>query len=206
MGEAAALFRGIKGHKEEDAVNSYLGAIKKVKNNLLGKAIEALSEEQFPVASQTLNELLRVFPDLEEDVDGYLSIIRQKRLLRDALLAAARKAQEEKRFLEAKAMYGFLKWQCPELRVEVQLAMEEIGTRVSLADCNDVIDFAALGVQVDSDGFINSVFMDGDAEEGLQSVGHPLTHITPVKLSFEPMQDSTADHVDLDEDPVEDFA
>ncbi len=206
LGEAAALFSGIKGHKEEDAVNSYLGAIKKVKNNLLGKAIEALSEERFHAANQTLNELLKIFPDLKADVDGYLSIIRQKRQLRDVLLAAARKAQEEKRFLEAKAMYGFLKWQCPDLRVEVQHTMEEIGSRVSLADCNDAIDFAALGVQVDSDGFINSVFMDGDAKEGLHSVGHPLTHITPVKLSFESVPDSTSDHINLDEDQVEDFS
>jgi hypothetical protein len=206
---AEELFSGITGFQQQDEVDSYLAKLGKIRNRMLADAVAALAENLFDAAAVKFDELVSSFPAAKPEVKGYLHVLAQKATIREALFEAAHLARKEGRFIEAKVIYSYLGWQYRELLPKLRPYLEEIGSRaiVSLADCDrhEIIDFAPLTVQVNENGFLIPVNLDGDSGSSDES-GSRLTVIAPVMINPDPLADTVSSSVDIDGDEVADFA
>jgi tetratricopeptide (TPR) repeat protein len=206
--EARALLETISGYKEQEKVNSYLQQIYEVKDELLRSAVECLKQNQFDSAGIEFEKLHTVFPDAEQETRGYMAILSAKKEIWETLLAAARKAREDERFIEARVIYSYLGWQYPDSLSILAPYIDEIGSpaATSLTDFgrDNSIDFAALGLQLDSYGFFVSAperRQAGGTEQG--SEGTPAG--APVSISPVPSADHGSKPVDLSGEEVADF-
>jgi len=144
---------------------------------------------------------------MEPVVEGYTDILTRKNDIKENLLNAAKQAKLEDRFLEAKVLYSFLGWQYPEFRPRLAPYLEEISSRAvtSRADYSgsQTIDFAGLGLHLDSDGFFEPAAGTGNL------VGNHLEKLTAptgsVPASPDPAADAPDQPVELDRHQAADF-
>ena len=206
--EAEELFSGITGFQQQDEVDRYLVKLEKIRNRMLADAVAALGENLFDAAAVKFDELVSSFPSAKPEVKGYLHVLSQKTTIREALFEAAHQARKEARFTEAKVIYSYLGWQYRELLPKLRPYLEEIGSRaiISLADCerHEIIDFAPLTVQVNENGFLIPVSLEGQAGSGDGS-GSRLTLIAPVMINPDPLADTMSSSIDIDGEEVADF-
>jgi hypothetical protein len=207
FGEARALLKRIDGYIDQEKVDEYLQAIDDIKKDSLRAAVVCLQKNQFESAFGKLEMLRANFPEMRHETEEYLTIVSQKNEIRERLLFAARKAREEERYVEAKVIYSFLGWQYPESRASLAPYIEELGSRAvtSLADLagDEAVDFAALGLQLDHDGFFISGFTA--TETAGSPHGGEGMRVASVAINPVPSGDPGSKPVDLDGDEVADF-
>lgn len=209
---AMALFKELDGYADKEAVEGYLQKLEGKKDDLLHKAKDCLEKNLFDLALVRFDELHTVYPETRQETEEYLFIITRKKEITDALLAVADKAREERRFLEANVIYSYLVWQNPELEPHltpyIDNIIEETGSRaiINLADCErkKMVDFAALGIKVDSNGFLEPLATDQQEEDATKN-GQEAHAITSVAINPVPFADTESEPVDLEEEEVADF-
>ncbi len=205
---AMTMFGELDGYEDQEAVDGYLRRLDAKKDELLRNAKGCIEQNLFDSALIKFDELHDIFPDMAQKTGEYLSIISQKKKITDSLLAVADTAREEKRFMEAKAIYSYLTWQCPELKPRLLPYIEEIGSQaiINLADCEreQIIDLSSLEVMVNSDGFFESNTTEPltDNSNGNGQHSHA---ITSVVINPTPLADIASAPVDLDNEEIADF-
>jgi hypothetical protein len=194
---------GGSGRKEE--VDKLLSKIEEVKSGLLREVTDCLSRNLFNAAREHLSALISIFPEAEQECAPLFALIERRKEISAELAAAARKAKEEKRLLEAKVLYAFLLWQDQELRSSLLPHLEGIGSqpKISLADCgqSDVAAWAALGLQVTEQGFLKPVPTEQDGRADAQAA-----KIAPVLISLPSVADFACEEVNIDGEEVADFS
>ncbi len=208
IAEARALFTTITGYKDQEKVNDYLQQINDVKEDLMRSAVDCLKQNKFDGARRKFEKLYTIFPDAEHETEGYMAVISAKNKIWETLLSAARKAREDERLIEARVIYSFLGWQYPESLSTLAPYIEEVGApaAISLTDFaqDNTIDFDALGLHLDGDGFIVSapgMRQAGETEQGTERK----TGQRPVAISPVPSGDHGSNPVDLSGEEVADF-
>ncbi|MFZ5796897.1 MAG: hypothetical protein ACOY3O_00575 [Thermodesulfobacteriota bacterium] len=145
---ARPLFQGISGRREETA--EYLQKIDARTREALGEAIDCINSGRIVQAEAIFTELQQTFPDLRDEIAGYLDLLARRAEIRERIRAAAKQAGAEQRLLEAKILYAYLGREFPEAMPEAQALLREIGpvATVSLADLQEAgtVDLAALGI------------------------------------------------------------
>ncbi len=205
--QARTLLETIDGYRQQALVNEYLQKIDDTKTDLFRKAVDCLHKNLFESASDNFAQLHAQFPDMEPATREYTAILARKNEIKENLLAAAEQAKQDDRFFEAKVLYSFLGWQHPEFRTRLAPYLEEISSQAvtSLADYSDskTIDFATLGLHIDSDGFFKPA-----AGTGNSTGNHLENQSTPtgsVAASPDPAADIPDQPVDLDSHQAADF-
>jgi len=154
--EAKILFRQIHGFDRQDEVDRYIDKISYVSGALRDEAIECIRKKQFDVAREKFAALQAAFPDMQEEIEGYVTLLVKRVEIKNDIFKAAKQAQAEKRLLESKILYSFLGNRFPEFLPQVLPHIHEIGRQVvvSLADLDDLamIDLGALGLDGDGEG------------------------------------------------------
>lgn len=208
-GPARTLFREISSDSRlKDKAEEYLGKIEEIKNELMGVIADCLGRNFFHAARERMGSLISMFPETEQEQAGLLALLEQRKAISTRLTAAAHKAREEKRLLEAKVLYSFLVWQDQDLRPALFPYIEEIGDQavISLADCDlDLAGSAELGLSISEDGFLRHV----PTEKELSSInraGEHLPKIVPVFVTPESLPDLQDEPADIDGEEVADFA
>ncbi len=205
-GAAKELFSQIHDHQKQDKVDEYLSRLNVIREELINEVVDSLSANNFKVAQGKFDEVLAIFPDAEQDYVEIAVIFTQKNKINGNLLAAAHKAREEGRLVEAKVIYSFLSWQSQEIQAQLLPYIDEIGSDIiiNLADCAqaDMVDFTTLGIQVRSDGFLTAVSTRRHGER----IDAHLTKIDLVHITPEPLADMPCELVPIDGQEVADFA
>lgn len=157
--ESKMIFNQIHGFDKQDEVTEYLEKIKDIAKAFLGEAIECIRTKQFDVGLEKFAALQSAFPDMEEEVDGYVAFLAKRIDIKNNIFNAAKLAKKEKRFLEAKVLYSFLGIQFPEFLSQVQPHLKEIGQEavISMADIEEsaLIEFSGLGLDVSNEGQVS---------------------------------------------------
>lgn len=147
---AKSLFKQIKGFNRQEEVNDYLNRIGDVTSALLEDAVECIRKKQFDAALEKFEGLQAAFPDLQAETEQYITLLTKRIEIKNSILAAARQAKKQQRFLEAKILYAFLGAQFPEFQAQVQPQIQEIGKNavIGLADLEEgmMLDLASLGL------------------------------------------------------------
>lgn len=153
--EAKALFKQIHGFSRQDEVADYLKKIAEVIGTLLGDAVECIRKKQFDVAREKFAALQTSFPDMQKEIEGYVTLLTKRLEIKNNIFEAAKQAKKEKRLLEAKILYSYLGHQFPEFLPQVQPHLKEIGqeTVISLADLEEsaIIGLSSLGLEAGGD-------------------------------------------------------
>lgn len=154
--EAKSLFKQVHGAEKKEEITEYLAKIGDVANKMLEEAIEAVRNKQFDVAHEKFQTLQSTFPDMETEIEGYLTILNRRVEIKNDILAAAKKAKKEKRLLESKILFSYLGQQFPEFLPQIQPQVKEIGQDVvtSLADLKEsaIVGISALGFDEGGEG------------------------------------------------------
>ncbi len=205
--KARALFETIDGYRRQALVNEYLQKIDDTKTDIFRQAVDCLHKNLFESATDNFARLQAMFPEMEPAIKGYMDILARKNEIKENLLGAAEQAKLEDRFLEAKALYAFLGWQYPEFRPRLAPYLEEISSRAvtSLADYegSETIDFAALGLQLNSDGLFTSAAGTDDRPGKYHENQPPPTG--SVAANPDPAADTVDQPIDLDNQQAADF-
>lgn len=208
-GAAKTLFLEVQGHQRQGEIEDYLSRLDGVRGELIDEVVAFLSENNFNVAQEKFNEVLAVFPDAEREHAEIAGVLTQKNKINARLLAAAHKAREEGRFIEAKVIYSFLGWQSRELQAQLLPYVDEIGSKavISLADCAqaDIINVTDLGIQVRKDGFLDAVSATRQGAAQHTGTGAHLIKIDPVHITPEPLADMPCEPVHIDGQEIADF-
>lgn len=213
--EAKTLFKQIHGFSRQDEVAEYLKKIADVIGAMLQDAVECIRNKQFEVAREKFTALQISFPDMQKEIEGYVTLLAKRIEIKNNIFEAAKQAKKEKRLLESKILYSYLGLQFPEFLPQIQPHLKEIGREivVSLADLEEsaIIGLSSLGLEAgsevsgvryiaaDSKEFVPpdliSPDIDGEGNEDL--------------LSVVSNQESTADRgsppLEIDDEPVADF-
>ncbi len=154
--EARTFFKQIHGADRPEEVAGYLSRIGDVTGALLNEAIECIRKKQFDVAQEKFAVLLASFPDMQKEIDGYVTLLTRRLEIRNNIFNAAKQARKENRLLESKILYSYLGIHFPEFLPQVQNCLKEIGpeTVISLADLEEstVIGLASLGLEPGGEG------------------------------------------------------
>jgi predicted translin family RNA/ssDNA-binding protein len=154
--EAKSLFKQIHGFGRQDEVDGYIEKISYVTGAMREEAVECIRKKQFDVAREKFAALQSAFPDMQEEIEGYATLLGKRVEIKNNIFNAAKQAQKEKRFLEAKILYSYLESRFPEFLPQVLPHIQEIGHQavISLADLEDLamIDLSALGLDDDREG------------------------------------------------------
>ncbi|HBI16076.1 MAG TPA: hypothetical protein DDY20_11270 [Desulfobulbaceae bacterium] len=149
---AKALFKQIRSSSHQEEIAGYLQTIDARTREVLNEAIDCINSGRFAQAETRFAELQQTFPDLQNEIAGYLDLLSRRAEIRERIMAAANRARAEQRLVEAKILYSYLGLQFPEILPEVRPRLQEIGpqTVVSLADLQELgtLDLAALGVEI----------------------------------------------------------
>ncbi len=195
---AKRSFKQIHGLENQDEIDGYLEKAEQAIHAILDEPIEFVRNRQFPVAENKFKELQAEFPDLKEDIEGYLTFLAKRVEIKNSIIDAARKAKLEKRLLESKVLYSFLVTQFPEFAPLAQPHLDEIGSQAitGLAEIEDTggIDCAALGLDGESVGYAGSLFQAED-----------LNSLTAVACSQPCPPDVLCPPVEIDVEGVDDF-
>ena len=153
---AKALFKQIKSSGRQEEIAEYLRRIDARTREVLGEAVDCLNTGQFALAEAKFAELQKTFPDLQDEIDGYLGLLARRAEIRERIMAAANRSGAEQRLVEAKILYSYLGLEFPEVLPAVRARLQVIGpgTVISLADLQELgtVDLTALGVAVDGSG------------------------------------------------------
>ena len=165
---AKALFKQVSSAGPQEEIAEYLRRIDARTREVLSEAVDCINTRQFVHAETKFVELRKTFPDLQDEIDGYLSLLARRAEIKDRIIAAATRARVEQRLVEAKILYSYLGQEFPESLPEVLPRLREIGalTAVSLADLQELgtVDFAALGVNIGGSGPGRVAAADLDAD------------------------------------------
>lgn len=214
--EAKKLFKQIHGFDKQNEVNDYLKKISDVARAMLDEAIECIKTKQFDLALQKLASLQSSFPDMEEEIDGYVALLAKRIEIKNSLFNAAKLAKKEKRILESKVLYSFLGIQFPEFLPQVQPYLKEIGPEavICMADLKEstIIGLSALGLDAGTEAQGLS-FAPKDSKEYVaadvvvsdrDSDGNE--DIAAVVSSRESTADTVPALLEIDEEAVADFS
>jgi hypothetical protein len=189
-------------NKHKDEVKKHLSKIEEIKKGLLREVADCLSQGLFNAAREHLGRLISQFPEAEQEQAPLYALLVKRKEISERLTAAAHKAREEKRSLEAKVLYAFLIWQDHELKSSLLPYLHEIGSKavISLADCpeHELTTWASLGITVKEDGFLKSILTEQKGEQ--------LAKIAPVLVSLPSRADLVCEPVHIDGEEVADFA
>ena len=202
-GAAKALLLQISGdNRSKDEAQKLLAAIEEIKAGLLREITDCFSRSLFNAARERLANLISIFPEAEQEQAALVILLERRKEISTKLTAAAQKAKEEKRFLEAKVLYAFLIWQDQELRATLQPQLEALGAApmINLADCghDELSAWRAAGLQVTEEGFLK-----------LKSAGQSSkadVKIAPVLISLPSLPDAICAPMNIDGETIQDFA
>ncbi len=216
--EAKTLFRQILGFEKKEEVSRYLEKIKVMYNSMLDDAIASIKQKQFESAREKLIALQATFPDMHDEIDGYLTILAKRVEIKDTIFNAAIQAKKEQRLLESKILFSFLGTQFPEFKQQILPHLKEIGKGavISLADMKDsaLMGLAALGLDetggsegqggglsaAESKEYVKAdTIAPNRNEDGYED-------IDPVVSNRESAADTVPPHLEIDEEGVADFA
>ncbi|GAB4338285.1 MAG: hypothetical protein Kow0089_10090 [Desulfobulbaceae bacterium] len=154
--EAVSLFKKIRGFARQDEVSEYLDRIADLAGAMLEECLELVRNKRFSIALEKFAALRATFPDLREQVDGFITLLNKRLEIRNDLYNAARTASKEKRYLEAKALCILLEQRYPEFASQAAALARELegGPPISLAEVETgiPIDLTALGLVDGGDG------------------------------------------------------
>jgi hypothetical protein len=214
--EAKVLFKQIYGFDRQSEVTDFLDKIGYVTGAMLDEAIECIRKKQFDVAQEKFASLQNAFPDMQEQVEGYVTILAKRIEIKNNIFNAAKQAKKEQRLLESKILYSFLGMQFPEFLPLVQPHLEDIGPEavVSLADIENsaMLDLTGLGLDggtegqgslhaaVDSKEYVSGDVMVPDVDKD----GNEDT--AAVVSNRESTADTLSSPLEVDEEGVADFS
>jgi len=154
--EARALFKQIHGSDRKEEVAGYLSRIGDVTGALLNEGVECVRNRQFDAAKEKFAELLASFPDMEKEIQGYVTLLDRRQEIKNSIFTVAKQSKKERRLLEAKILFSYLGDQFPELQSQVQSHLDEIGRKavISLADVEEIsiVELASLGLEPGTEG------------------------------------------------------
>ncbi|MHB8810866.1 MAG: hypothetical protein ACYC9M_12770 [Desulfobulbaceae bacterium] len=164
---AKALFKQVSTSGRQEEIGVYLRQIAARTKEVLGAAIDCINTRQFALAETRFAELEKTYPDLHDEIAGYISLLARRSEIREQIMGAANRARTEQRLVEAKILYSYLGREFPESLPEIMPRLQEIGARtvVSLADLQELgtVDLAALGVDIGA-GRAQTAAADPDAD------------------------------------------
>jgi hypothetical protein len=206
-GAARTLFQQLSSdNKQKNEVVNYLSKIDAIKNGRLREIADCLDRSLFIAVRDKLEGLMSLFPEAEQEQAPLFALLAKRKEISTKLIAAAHKAKEEKRYVEAKVLYSFLIWQDQELSPALLPYLEEIKSRavVSLADCaeDELAALAELGIVVDEQGIPRPVPLEKESV----LAGEQLANIAPVLTSPASSVDFASISVNIDGEEVADFA
>lgn len=153
---ARALFKQISSAGRQEEIGGYLRQIAARTKEVLGEAIDCINSRQFALAETRLAELQQTYPDLQDEIAGYLGLLARRSEIRERIREAANRARTEQRLVEAKILYSYLGQEFPESLPEIMPRLQEIGVQavVSLADLQElgIVNLTALGVDIGAGG------------------------------------------------------
>jgi tetratricopeptide (TPR) repeat protein len=197
---ARKLLRQLKGGRQQQDAEELLAKIEAVKEALLREAVDSAGGNFFNAARERLETLIRQFPEARQEQAALLALLDKRRMISEKLAAAAAKAKQEKRLLEAKVLYSFLICQDPDLRPSLLPKLEEIGPQpaVSLAEGapEELTGLADLGIMADSQGLLHVLAKETSGQT---------VSIAPVLAVFSSPADQPSQPVDIDGEEVADF-
>jgi len=201
---ARKLLRQLTGGKQQKDAEELLAKIDAVKKGLLRGVVDSAGSNFFNAARERLEALIRQFPEVKQEQAALLALLDKRRKISEKLVAAAAKAKQEKRYLEAKVLYSFLICQDPDLRPSLLPKLEEIGNQpaISLADGapEELTALAELGIMTNNQGLLQVQFQEA-GRNSEQAVG-----IAPVLAVFPAPADQPSQPVDINGEEVADFA
>ena len=158
--KAKQLLKNIEGHKDQEEIDAHLQKIELFQKEMLNKAVDLIKKNQLNRAVDELNTLVAQFPDMKDEVEAYTELLSKQEKIKEDIFKAARRAKDDKRFLEAKILYLYLSMQYPETQSTIQPYINDIGQQaiVSLAEVEDDgrVDRAALGLNIQPLGVAGS--------------------------------------------------
>jgi tetratricopeptide (TPR) repeat protein len=198
---ARKLLRQLRGGKQQEDAEELLAKIDAVKEGLLREAVDSVGSNFFNAAREHLEVLIRQFPEVKQEQAALLALLDKRRKISEKLAAAAAKAKQEKRYLEAKVLYSFLICQDPDLRPSLLPQLEEIGPQpaVSLADgaAKELDALADLGLAANNQGLLHVLVKETSGQT---------VSIAPVLAVFPSPADQPSQSVNIDGEEVADFA
>ena len=201
--QAKTLLLQLSGDKGHQA-GKLLAKIEEIKRGLLREITDCFSRNLFNAARERLANLISIFPEAAQEQAALFILLERRKEISAKLTAAAQKAKEEKRLLEAKVLYAFLVWQDQELRATLRPQLEALGAApmISLADCghDELNAWSAAGLQITEDGFLK---MDATGQKGGKA---EINNIAPVLISLPSLPDSICAPADVDGAEIADFA
>jgi hypothetical protein len=208
-GQARTLLLQMRGDsRRKDEIEAQLAKIEEFKSGLLREIAGCLGGQLFNAAREKLVHLTAAFPETEQEQSHLFALLEKQKEISARLTAAAHKAREERRFIEAKVLYAFLVWQDEELKPALVPYLEEIGSKaeISLADCDfDPARFAALGLSITAEGFLKKLPTEKELNS-VSRIGEHLPKIAPVFVAPESLPDIPDEPADIDGQEVADFA
>ena len=167
---ARKLLRQLRGGKQQKEADELLAKIDAIKDGLLREALDSAGSNFFNAARERLEVLIRQFPEAKQEQAALQALLDKRRKISEKLAAAAAKAQQEKRWLEAKVIYSFLICQDPDLRPSLLPKLEEIGSQptVSLADsaAKELDALAELGLITSNQGLLQMLPQENSRSSG----------------------------------------
>ncbi len=198
FGTARKLFRQVRGFQNQSEVDEYLVKIETAVRTILEKAVGYIRNRQYNLAEEKLRRLRDAYPDLGEEIDRYLELLDGRREIKNSIMAAARQAEQEKRFLESKVLYTFLETQFPEFSPLIRPRLDKIGPQAitSLADLarQSPLDESDLGLDQ------NSAALSGGKAEAEDT-----NRLVPVHAGQPAGPDEFCPPVTIDVEGVDDF-
>lgn len=214
--QSKSLFKQIHGTDKQEEISDYLSKIGDITNSMLEEAIECIRSKQFDSAQEKFSTLQSSFPDMENEIEGYLTLLSKRIEIKNDILNAAKQAKKEKRLLESKILYSYLGLQFPEFQPQVQPQITEIGqdTVISLADLEEssIISLAGLGLDAIGGGQEGFASIADSKENVATDViatdvdRNGLEDIVPVVSNRESPVDSASSSLEIDEEGVPDFS
>jgi hypothetical protein len=203
--QAKKLFLNI-GEQHPDA-QKYLKKIDTILERRIQEIQEALTRHLFNTARDKATALVKLFPEISQEHPALFKLLDRRKEINERLIAAAHKAKEEKRHLEAKVLYFFLIWQNHELKPLLFPYIEEIGEKpvLTLADCSSSNEFNSLGFLLNEEGFLQPLPKDGEAVDKPEENEKPRQHIAPVATTPESLADTINEPVYIDGEELADF-
>lgn len=166
--EARNQFQQIHGYERQEEVADYLARINDVIGAMFDEAVECIRRKQFDVAHERFISLQSMFPDMQPQIEKYLTLLTKRLEIKNSIFNAAKQAKKDKRLLESKILYSYLGSQFPEFQLQVKPHLDEIGKNavISLADLEEsmLIDLASLGLETGGEGQ-RSLYAATDSKE-----------------------------------------
>jgi hypothetical protein len=208
---ARALFKQVHTPGRQEEAAEYLRKIDARTREVLGQAVACINSGQYALAETRFAELQKTFPELRDEITGYLGLLARRAEIGERIMAAANRAKAEQRLVEAKILYSHLGLQFPEFLPEVRAQLQEIGPQavISLGDLQELglVDLVAMGVDIGGSrpgpAAAATTDLDGDIPRDRPAAG--ISAVAAVTANRPATPDEFTPPMEIDMEEIPDF-